>query len=165
MASRASRSLTIKRALELAGTKPVYVCSEATLHGEDVQIQGAVELHCGLDCANGWVYDAAKPTRIATAAGAIPVRLKGVTGSVKLEDFDLAAANATEDGGSSVRMFVTNSTDVSLKRVGITAGTGKDGATRGWCPSPPATSRARWMRARPAPGDPAGPAATEQGEH
>lgn len=119
---------TIERALAVAGGKPIYVCSEATPLGEVVLIEGAVEMYGGLDCGNGWVYDAAKPTRIATPTGKIPVSIKNVAGAVKLEDFDLAAADAEVAGGSSVGMFVAASSDVTLRRVSITAGKGVDGA-------------------------------------
>ncbi|MEJ7732991.1 MAG: hypothetical protein WKG00_27815 [Polyangiaceae bacterium] len=120
---------TVKKALESgdAKAKRIYVCSEQTPLSENVVVERAVELYGGLDCGNGWVYDAAKPTRIATAAGMITAQVKGVTGSVKLEDFDLAAADAVEPGGSSVGMFVEGASDVTLRRVHITAGTGQAG--------------------------------------
>jgi hypothetical protein len=127
---------SIKKALEIAGNSPIYVCTEETPYGVDVLIESAVEMYGGVDCANGWVYDAAKPTRIATAAGQITMRIKGVTGAVRIEDFDLTAANAVEDGGSSVGMFVANSMDVTLRRVNITAGTGVDGADAVLVPFP-----------------------------
>ncbi|MEJ7732993.1 MAG: hypothetical protein WKG00_27825 [Polyangiaceae bacterium] len=118
---------TVKKALESAAAKRIYVCSESAPLTADVLIERAVEMYGGLGCTKGWVYDAAKPTRIATAAGLIPMRVKGVGGAVRIEDFDLAAADAVEDGGSSVGMFVKSSDDVLLRRVLITAGSGKDG--------------------------------------
>ena len=125
--SRDKPFATVKKALEKADAKRIYVCAEQTPLAEDVLVERAVELYGGLDCGNGWVYDAQKPTRIATAAGLVPMRIQGVAGEVEVEDFDLAAADAVDAGGSSVGMFVESASDVTLRRVNITAGTGKAG--------------------------------------
>jgi hypothetical protein len=120
---------TIAKAIELAGkgTGRVYACAE-DLAGA-VTLPGGVELYGGLDCGAGWAYvGESKPTRITAPAGQIALTLTKGSGTTRIEDVHVTAANASAAGGSSIAALVDGAT-VELTRCTLEAGTGADGAS------------------------------------
>ncbi len=124
---------TLKAALDLAKVSKgrVYLCGSVA---ERVEIPAGVSVFGGFDCAGvdgEWVYDAAKPGKIAPDAPASDaefqssVRISG-TGTTRIEDIDIEAKAAVIDGGSSLAVIVDNAT-VDFVRANLTAGNGKDG--------------------------------------
>ena len=123
----------------LGSSGRVYVCG-ATF-AEAVTIGAPAQVYGGLDCA----ADAASPATWApidggssTFAGPANVPalwVKGVTGSVAIEDTQFVAApgDGYDDAGngqSSIAVFASNSTDVTLRRCVLQAGeahAGSDG--------------------------------------
>ena len=118
---------SIQSALAAAKGKPIYVCAEDAAYDEKLVVTGAVRLYGGLDCKDDWKYHAAKPTRVAPAKG-VPLTVSDVSGTVGIEDFEFEAADAAEDGASSVGAFVKGSSDVKMEHVRIAAGKGMKGA-------------------------------------
>ena len=83
------------------------------------------EIYGGFDCID-WTYSADAPTSVISDS---PRALVGsdLTALV-VEDFSFTAANATQAGDSSAAAWFSNSKNVVLRRVSLTAGTGADGA-------------------------------------
>jgi hypothetical protein len=120
---------SIAKAIELAGkgTGRVYACAEE-LAGA-VTLPGGVELYGGLDCGAGWAYAGeSKPTRITAPAGQIALTLMKGSGTTRLEDVHVTAANATAPGASSIAVIADGAT-VELTRCTLEAGAGADGAS------------------------------------
>lgn len=109
-----------------AASKRVYACAtrgpyRETLHLADFD---RVEVYGGFRCYN-WAYTG-QYTQIESG-GPVAVRVENVEGLL-FEDFSIAAADATDPGGSSAALWVTEATNVILRRVSLEAGAGADGA-------------------------------------
>jgi hypothetical protein len=114
---------TITAALAKGAT--IYACAAATPFEEAVDIGKAATLYGALDCAS-WVYDASQKTQLTAKADAVPLTITGASGDVEVNDFAIAAVDATADGGSSIAVLVAQAT-VGLTRCDLTAGNGKAG--------------------------------------
>jgi hypothetical protein len=108
---------------KLAGKARVYVC-EGT-YPEHLALSTPVSLYAGFACAS-WSYTGAK-AKVAPADAGYALEVKGASGPVILADLDVTAKDADAPGESSVAAFVLNSTNVTLRRVTLTAGNGMDG--------------------------------------
>lgn len=116
---------SISAALIALDGKPMYVCGEA--FSETVTISAATTLFGGLDCANGWVYDAAKKTQLTAAADAIPMMVTSSADGTEIHDFAITAADATTAGGSSIALLADHA-NLTLENVDLVAGAGAAGA-------------------------------------
>ena len=121
---------SISAALTKAGAARVYACAESFT--EAVTISAAVELYGGLDCKSWKYVGAAKKTTLTAKAGDVPLELAG---DATIEDFAIAAADATVDGGSSIAVIATQVT-ASFARCDLAAGAGK-AALAGMTPTDP----------------------------
>ena len=123
--TKASPAKTIGAALgKLAGKPRVYIC-EGT-YGEHVRVAATASLIGGFECG-GWRYTGAKPRVTPEDKGtALDVRAAGA--EIEISDMVLEARDATEASESSIAVFVANTSKVSFRRVGITAGVGQKGA-------------------------------------
>jgi len=116
---------TLAKGIAAAGALPrVYVC--ATTYAEDLSLTqaNAVSIYGGLQCGS-WTYDGSMPV---VGKSTVAARVDGVTKPVVLSDLTFLAAPGAADGESSVAAFVTGSADVTLRRVKLRPGAGKDGA-------------------------------------
>lgn len=114
----------------------VYLCGTVN---ERVDIPAGVSIFGGFDCTgNEWNYDAAQRGSITPAAPAADapfqssIRITG-SGTTKIEDINVVAANATFEGGSSIAVIIDKAT-VNFTRADLTAGNGKAG-TAGTTPT------------------------------
>jgi hypothetical protein len=120
----------------------VIVCNAT--YAEKVEMKagdGAVGIYGGFSCPStgagadagdagsdeGWVYTATKRPLIAPATGSA-LTITGVTSKVVVSDVDMASADATAPGASSIGAIVATSTDVKFVRVKVKAGAGAKGA-------------------------------------
>jgi hypothetical protein len=108
----------------LAKGKPVYACGEG--FSEAVSIAGSATLYGALDCANGWAYAAGTKTALKADADAIPLTVSKAATSAEVNDFAITAADAANDGGSSIAVLVAQAA-VSFTRCDVAAGNGKAG--------------------------------------
>jgi hypothetical protein len=117
---------TIGKALELAAVRKLprlYVC--AGTYAENVAITAQVALYGGLSCA--WAPAEARP-KIAPPTG-IALRVTKVTAAVLVVDADvLGSADAAVAGDSAIAAFVSESTNVTFRRVNLAAGNATAGA-------------------------------------
>jgi hypothetical protein len=107
---------------------PIFVC-RGTFDEHLVVSDDGIAIHGGFACPSGgapWVYDPTKRARVAPSSEGYALRITSVTG-LTVTDLELESASATTPGGSSVAVFATRSTDVTLARVRITAGDGAKG--------------------------------------
>lgn len=120
---------TLTHAIELAADDqlPIFVCSGT--YDEHVEITtSGLALHGSYGCDNSvWSYDPSKPSRIAPSSKTEALRVSNVNG-LDVYDLELASANASEPGASSVAVFLTVSDGVTFTRVHVIAGNGAKGA-------------------------------------
>ncbi|AKU94741.1 Glycine-rich cell wall structural protein precursor [Labilithrix luteola] len=115
---------TIGAALGKLGGKPrVYVC-EGT-YAEHVKLSSAVSLYGGFSCT-GFAATEAKP-KIAPADAGYALQIEKVAGAVVIADLAFESIAGTEASPSSITAFVSDSANVTFKRVSLTAHDGADG--------------------------------------
>ncbi len=101
---------------------------------EAITIDAAAEnvtLVGGVDCMTWKQLPSDRRTRVKTGAGVIPLRIANAQGNVgvTIEGFEFETHDAKSDEErNSVAAFVSNSKNVRLKRVTLTAGAGKNGS-------------------------------------
>ncbi len=122
---------TIGKALAQAKilSKRVYVCDNGSGYAETITLGASLDgsaLFGGFECS-GWTYST---TRRAVVKSPVSSALKvdAISSGVRVEDFELDAADAQTAGESSVAVLVNASTSVVLARVKAVAGKGRDGA-------------------------------------
>jgi hypothetical protein len=144
---------TLGAALLAAAGQPIYACGES--FSEVVTISTTATIYGALDCTHGWVYNGANKTQLTAASGAIPLTVSKTAAGSTINDFAVAAADATppsassqdggvqdgglspdggsqgsgstQGGGSSIGVVVDNAA-VTFTRVDIMAGKGADAA-------------------------------------
>ena len=79
----------------------------------------------GFSCAD-WTYSTTSKSKIASPAPTA-FTVSALAQGLRVEDFEVAAANAASAGGSSIGAVVGNSKKVVFRRVKITAGKGAAG--------------------------------------
>ena len=84
------------------------------------------KLYGGFKCSD-WSYEASKKTRLAPSSEAIALSLDGVVG-FHAEDVIIEAKDATAAGASSIAVFASASSGITLERVDLKAGKGAAGA-------------------------------------
>jgi hypothetical protein len=131
--SKAKPLKTLKAALAKGAT--IYACAGAAPFSEAVTIDKAVTLFGAVDCAKGWAYDASKKTQLTAAADAVPMTLTRSASGSAIRDFAITAADAMQDGGSSIAVLVDGAA-ASFVRADIAAGAGRDGLA-GMTPTDP----------------------------
>jgi len=106
------------------GKPRVYVC-EGT-YDANVAITSPVAIYGGLTCL--WdASDASRP-KLAPPKG-IALRVTKITGAVDVEDVDIVgSADANTPGDSAIAVFVSDSTNVTIRNVTLAAGPGTAGA-------------------------------------
>ncbi|HEY1955230.1 MAG TPA: hypothetical protein VGH28_06445 [Polyangiaceae bacterium] len=125
LGTKASPFKTIAKALGAVGAKPrIYVC--AGTYAEDVSLTqtNAVGIFGGLKCAD-WTYDGSQPV---VGKSSLALHADGVTKPIVISDVTFQAAAGANAGDSSIAALVNASTDVTLRRVKLRPGAGKDGA-------------------------------------
>ncbi|WP_437336965.1 hypothetical protein [Sorangium sp. So ce394] len=131
---------SLQQAIDLAkqnGTQRVYACAG---DGEDfnaaVEVPGGVAIYGGLDCNDGWkwVGDTTK-TKLTAGKGAIPLTMRGLPGTVHIEDLHVVAQSTGQQdakgAGLSSIAALAHSTNVELVRSVLEtghAGAGAEGA-------------------------------------
>lgn len=123
--TKAAPLKTFTAALAKAGSLPrVYVC-EGT-YAEHVKLTRGVSIYGGFACAD-WAYSGAK-AKIAPSDVGFALHIAAVTSPVVVADLEMVALPGTKAAPSSIGAFVARSTDVTMRRVKVTAGTGFTGA-------------------------------------
>ncbi len=118
---------TFKTALSKLGNKSrLYVC--AGTYDERVELTSAISIYGGFACG-AWTYAASNKVSIAPKEAGIALTLKnGGSEAAAFQDIEVKAAAGAAPGGSSIGMFVAQST-ARIARSAIRAGEGADGAT------------------------------------
>src|SRR5262249_7587978 len=100
-----------------AGPKRIYVCDDGVAYAETITIDATadaaldgISIYGGFDCAD-WSYQAARRAKVAPTSGPA-LLVKGVTMGVRLADVELASANATSAGASSIAAIVDTAMNV-----------------------------------------------------
>ncbi|WP_437971599.1 hypothetical protein WMF04_20825 [Sorangium sp. So ce260] len=131
--TKVSPYATLAEAIANANGKRVLACSSGAF-AESVTIKAAVEVIGGFDCTAGWTWSDQSRSAIEGPADKVALTLAGDASGVKLQNFTIRAADATEPGGSSIGVAVDD-IEAELVRVDVIAGDGSDGA-RGETPGP-----------------------------
>jgi hypothetical protein len=123
--TQAAPYATLTKAINKAGSKPVYACGEG--FAEALSITGAVTLFGALDCTKGWVYDASTKTQLTAGADMIPLSLASAASGTAVHDFAITSADASAMGGSSIAVLDSQA-NLALDNVDVVAGMGAPGA-------------------------------------
>jgi hypothetical protein len=110
-----------------AAGKRVYACADGGSYAENIgATPDGLEVFGGFACES-WSDSSTAKARIQSPD---PVAWKatGLSTGLRVEDFEVVAANATRLGSSSFAMVVSDSQDVVLRRVKLVAGDGANGA-------------------------------------
>ena len=102
----------------------VYVCDGT--YAETVKLTGPAKIYGGFACAD-WSYAGTLP-KVGPAKSGYALDVESVSGVVIAEDLELDAPSGQAPGESSVAVFVTQSTNVLLRRVTAKSGDGAAGA-------------------------------------
>ena len=102
----------------------VYVCDGT--YAETVKLTGPANIFGGFACAD-WSYAGTLP-KVGPATSGYALDVESVSGAVVVEDLELDAPSGQAPGESSIAVFVTQSTNVLLRRVTAKSGDGAPGA-------------------------------------
>lgn len=119
--SRAKPLKTIDAALKTTA-KRVFVCAGDYA---PLSVTRAVLIDGGFAC-DTWQYAGTKP-KVHRANFGYALTITAVSGAVSVSDFDLLTPDATTSGGSSITVSVVSSSDVTLRRTTVQAGSGSAG--------------------------------------
>jgi hypothetical protein len=136
--TRTAPYATITKALSSLGALArVYVCNGS--YTDQVTVTGAVGIFGGLTCgsigvgdsgtAGPWVYASGTKGTVTGAAPAFALEVNAGSNAVDAEDMEFDGAPGTSASLSSIAAFATGSSNVTLRRVTLTAGTGAAGAS------------------------------------
>ncbi|EYF01076.1 Hypothetical protein CAP_8733 [Chondromyces apiculatus DSM 436] len=128
---------SISEAVEAAHGRRVYACA-AGAFVEAVVIDKGVTVLGGFDCEAGWRWSVEARSFVEGPADAVAVTLGEGARGAKVQGFEIRAASATREGGSSVGVMVAD-VEATLAQVEVVAGDGKDGVA-GVTPSEAARS-------------------------
>jgi hypothetical protein len=122
---------TISNGVASSGGKNVYVCVGATDYVEKVTLDSSadgVHIYGGFECST-WTYATTRSAQVLSPTN-IALRIDGLKQGVTIENLGFTASDATGEGpdASSYGAFVTDSKNVVLRRVSLTAGDGAKGA-------------------------------------
>jgi len=118
---------SLAHAVELAKVVGLRVYACADTWNEPVLLPTEISLFGGFDCAD-WKYKgAAFRASIVTGPDQIPITVTGFGGQPVIADFEIRAANATIPGGSSIGVFITDTTRPTIRRCVIVPGNGANG--------------------------------------
>ena len=113
-------------ALAVSNSKDLYVC--AGDYAENITINTVgVRVYGGYDCKQNWARNSSSQAHLASQSGSALV----ITNSdqpVVFDHFDISSADA-QAGLSSVAVFVSKATQVTLRRGAYTAGAGGNAVT------------------------------------
>lgn len=121
-------SITNAAAAAADSGKVVIVCNAT--YDEQVTLDTSTRIYGGFSCpdeSNPWQPTADEHPLVAPSTGT-PLSIDSADYSVVVENIDFEAADATQAGRSSIAARVVGSSDVTLRRVTLTAGAGADGA-------------------------------------
>lgn len=120
---------TLAKAIDLAvqGGTSVYACAET--FAEAVTVPAGMLFFGGLACSTDWRYAAGEKTTVEAPSDGIGLRLAGGgTGTTRVEDVLVKAADATVPGGSSIAGLIEEGVSAEFARCEFEAGNGRDGA-------------------------------------
>jgi hypothetical protein len=123
---------TIKRGIESAAGKNVYVCVGTKDYKEEtIKLNtgtDGIHIYGGFECST-WTYATTRSAQVLSDSN-IALRIDGLKKGAHIENVSFQAADATGTGvdASSYGAFVTGSKGVVLTRVKLTAGAGAKGA-------------------------------------
>jgi len=139
--SREAPFASIGKGIGAAAGKNVYVClgTSGNAYDEQVILSAAtdgVRIYGGFDCSD-WSYSKTRSAAVAPKTGVIALRIQSLKKGAYIENLRFTAADGNGNDASSYGAFVTDSKNVVLTRVGLTAGKGLDGADQADLPKAP----------------------------
>ncbi|AUX20263.1 PGRS family protein [Sorangium cellulosum] len=117
---------SLGEAIANAKGKRVLACASGAF-AESVTIGAGLEVIGGFDCDAEWTWSEEARSAIEGPAGVVALTLAEGASGVKVRNFSVRAASATEPGGSSIGVAVAD-IEAELAQVDVTAGDGMDGA-------------------------------------
>ncbi|WP_394849738.1 hypothetical protein LZC95_20075 [Pendulispora brunnea] len=132
--TKASPLKSINKAQEKGPLKPrIYVCVGAP-YKEHVKLQRAQSIYGGFDCGTWQAATGTETTRVEPDDPGYALEIPGVPNDATvggdaftIADIAFTSKDAVNAGESSIAGWITQSKGLTLKRVSLTAGKGKDG--------------------------------------
>jgi hypothetical protein len=132
----ASPFATFSHALaNLGATRRVYVCDG--IYTDQITVMGVVSIFGGLACGTGtspgsvgpWAYVAGTKATLRGSSAAFALQVNAGSAAVDVEDLEIDATPGTSASPSSIAVFATTSTAVTMRRVTLVAAPGFAGAS------------------------------------
>jgi len=126
---------SLSHAIALLGSKTrVYVCDG--VYTDQVVVTGPLSIFGGLTCGAGaapgsagpWAYRAGSRATLRGSAPAFAVEVNAAGSAVDVEDLEIDGAPGTSASPSSIALFATSSSSVTLRRTTLVAAPGFSGA-------------------------------------
>ncbi|XXY46929.1 hypothetical protein WME91_43700 [Sorangium sp. So ce269] len=118
---------TLAEAIQLAAqnedetARRVYACAET--FEEAVTVTAGVTIFGGLDCEADWQWDGEKKTTLTALPGVVPLTMRAVGETVRLEDVHVLAPSIDpDDAGTSAIAAIADRCRVALVRSTVEAG-------------------------------------------
>lgn len=130
--TKANPFKSLQTAVLEANGKKVFVCKSATIQ-ESVRLSEPVAIFGGFDCAQQWAWDSAEKSLWLAPADQIALTIESSASGSTLWGFEVRAANASLEGGSSIAAVVDHA-NAGFTNVAFVAGNavaGKQGANWG----------------------------------
>jgi hypothetical protein len=130
--SRAAPVASLERAITAAVAQRKYVIACEGDYAESLKIGAGIRLFGGFMCpsaegAAAWSHKRGMLSRVTPPERGVALAVHSGAEKVEIEDVEFVAKPGEELGESSVAGFVTDSDDVVLRRVRLTAGAGQPG--------------------------------------
>ena len=111
--------------------KRLYICADKGDYAENVVVTGALdglEVYGGFKC-DDWSYDTSGSlkAKVVGAADQPAWKVEGLTKGMTLWNLDISAQDASKPSGSSIAMWIVDSSGVQLHQCDVKAGKGAHG--------------------------------------
>jgi hypothetical protein len=136
MGTRSLPYATITKALSSLGSlSRVYVCNGS--YTDRITVSATVSIFGGLTCgaaadagaAGPWIYASGTKATVAGSTPAFTLEVNAGSAAVDVEDMEFDAPAGTGASPSSIAVFATESTNVSMRTVTLTAAAGFAGTS------------------------------------
>ncbi|WP_437929606.1 hypothetical protein WMF37_10140 [Sorangium sp. So ce291] len=136
---------TLAEAIQLVALKEdeserrVYACAQT--FEEALTVTEGVTIFGGLDCDENWQWQDGNETTLTASPGAVPLAVRAVGKTVRLEDVHIVAPSVDpDDAGTSAIAAIADQCQVELIRCTVEAGNAAPGARGAAPPLPPEPS-------------------------
>ena len=125
--TRAHPKVSLADAIEAAKTvgRRVYACAET--YNEAITLEDGVSVFGYFECASGWTVSSTAHAKVASPTSPA-AKATNIAKATRVEALDIVAPDFTTGSQSSIALFATSSSGLTIKNARVHAGTGGRGA-------------------------------------